>query len=224
MFITLDTIQPIELKSVDGSKGRFYTTPSGEKYPSITTILGSGDKPWLTEWRNSMGIDKADKEMKRAAVRGTAVHLMIERFLQNDPNPIKDQHIDHIAEYNSLKMHLKKVNNILAQEIALYSDTMGVAGRVDCIAEYKGKLAIIDFKTSNNDKSAAMIEDYFKQTTFYALAFEEMYGIRIENIVIIMCVEKGLPLIFHESVDNWIEPLIKKISTYKSQYAISATN
>lgn len=216
MFVTLDTINPIDMKSVDGPTGRFYTTPVGMKYPSITTILGSGDKPWLTEWRNSMGVDNANKEMKRAADRGTAVHLMLERYLQNDPDPTKDQRIEHIVEFNSLKMHIKKVNNIIAQEIALFSDVLGVAGRVDCIAEYQGKLSIIDFKTSNRDKSANMIEDYYKQTTFYALAFEEMYDIHIENIVIIMSVEKGLPLIFRENVDDWIEPLVTKISNYKS--------
>lgn len=207
------------MSSVDSSTGRFYTTPSGKKYPSITTVLGAGDKPWLLEWRDSLGAEKADIEMKRAADRGTAVHLMLERYLQNDPNPTKDQLIDHIVEFNSLKLYIKKISNILAQEVALYSDTLGVAGRVDCIAEYKGRLSIIDFKTSNRDKSADMITDYYKQTAFYALAFEERYGIQIDDIFIIMSVEKGAtPLIFHEKVDNWIEPLIHTISKYHSNH------
>ena len=214
MFIQLDTIQPINLTSVDGPRGRFYTTPSGEKYPSITTVLGSKDKPWLSEWRNSLGADKADKEMKRAAARGTAVHLMLERHLQNDPDPTQGQKLEHIIEFNSLKTHVKKIDNIIAQEVALYSDTMKVAGRVDCIAEFGGRLAIIDFKTSNRDKSGNMIADYYKQATFYALAFEEQYGIQIDDIIIIMSVEKGLPLIFKEKVDNHIAPLIKSVREY----------
>jgi hypothetical protein len=217
MFVKLDTIRPIEMISVDSPTGRLYHIPTGEKYPSITTILGSGEKPWLKEWRESMGEENADREMARAATRGTAVHLMLERYLQNDPNPTLDQLPEHIIEFNSLKLYMKKVNNILAQEIALVSHTLGVAGRVDCIAHHNNTLSIIYFKTSNNNKSANIIHDYFMQTTFYALAFEEMYHIQIDNLVIMMSVERGTtPLIFHEKVDNWIEPLIKRIVKYKS--------
>lgn len=201
------------MKSVDGPKGRVYYTPNG-KYPSITTVLGNKEKPWLADWRESLGPINADREMKRCAARGTAVHLMLERMLQNHENPIQDQKLEHATEFNSLKMFIKKINNIWAQEIALCSDIMKVAGRVDCIAEYDGKLAVIDFKTSNRDKSSTMIADYYKQATFYALAFHEMYGVEIEDIVIIMSVEKGLPLIFKEKVENHIEPLIKDISQF----------
>lgn len=215
MFVHLNTVEPLPLKSVDGPKGRFYTTPAGNKYPSITTILSHGEKPWLTDWRNSLGPVKADKEMRRAAERGTAVHLMLERRLQNDSNPTRDQHVDHIAEFNSLKFHVKKVNNILLQEAALYSDVLKVAGRVDCIAEYDGKLAIIDFKTSNRDKNRNMIQDYFLQTTAYALMVGEMYDIHIEDIVILMSVERGaVPLMFKGKVDDYIQPLVERINKY----------
>lgn len=218
MYNQLEIIEPVQLKSADTPKGRFYTTPSGVKYPSITTVLGYGDKQWLVDWRNSLGFEKADKEMKRAADRGTAVHLMLERHLLNDPNPTEGQHTDHINEFNSLKLFVKKINNIYAQEVALYSDTMKVAGRVDCIAEFNGKLAVIDFKTSSRDKRSDMIPNYYQQAAFYALAFQEMYDIQIEDIVIIMSVEKGLPLVFHEKVDNWIEPLIEKISFFHASH------
>lgn len=218
MYNQLSIIDPIQLKSADTPKGRFYTTPLGIKYPSITTVLGYGDKQWLIDWRNSLGFEKADKEMKRAADRGTAVHLMLERHLQNNPNPTEGQQIDHISEFNSLKTFVKKINNIYAQEVALYSDTMKVAGRVDCIAEFNGKLAVIDFKTSSRDKKSDMIPNYYQQAAFYALAFQEMYDIQIEDIVIIMSVEKGLPLVFHEKVDNWIEPLIQKIGVFHAAH------
>lgn len=217
MFTQLDTIQPIHMTAVDGPKGRFYTTPNKNRYPSITTVLGSKEKPWLQDWRESLGFVKADKEMQRAAERGTAVHLMLERYIQNHENPTEGQKSEHIQDFNSLKMQIKKIDNVLAQEIALYSDTLKVAGRVDCIAEFDGRLAIIDFKTSSKYKTAAMIPDYYKQATFYALAFEEMYGIQIEDIVIIMSVEKGLPLIFKEKVDDHIEPLLEEIVRYYSK-------
>ena len=215
MFIHLDTISPVELKTVEGPKGRFYLTPSGGKYPSITTILGSVEKPYLTSWRNSLGPDRADKEMKRAADRGSAVHLMIERFLNNEENPTRDQHLDHVVEFNSLRLHLKQINNILTQETPLWSDTLRAAGRVDCVGEFKGKLSIIDFKTSSNDKKESMIQDYWLQTTAYAVMFQERYDIQIDQAVIIMSVEKGaVPMIFKREIDQFIEPLLERINTY----------
>jgi genome maintenance exonuclease 1 len=218
MFNHANAITPIQLKSTDGPKGRFYTLPSGIKVPSITTILGSGDKPWLNDWRSSLGPIKADKEMKRASDRGTAVHLMVERFLQNDPNPTSGQMLEHINEFTSLKCYLKSIDNILLQEGALYSETLEVAGRVDCIAEYKKKLSTIDFKTSSTAKNEQMIQNYFLQTTAYSLMMDEQYNITIEDIVIIMSVERGsIPLIFKGKVDDYIEPLLKKIHDYYHQ-------
>lgn len=219
MFVHLDAIAPIDLKTVEGPKGRFYLTPEGNKYPSITTVLGAGEKAWPKEWRESMGIERADKEMKRAAERGTAVHAMIEKFLDNDPKPTEGHKIEHIPDFNMLRVQLRKINNIYTQESALWSDTMRVAGRVDCIGEYNGKLSIIDFKTSTNNKSHEMIGDYYLQTTAYALMFQERYGIQIDNIVILMSVERGaVPLVFQQPVDPYIEPLLHRINTYHTTY------
>lgn len=219
MFHHLNNVTPVELKTQEGIKGRFYITPEGSKYPSITTILGAGDKPWLQDWRNSLGEAKADKETKRAADRGTAIHAMIERYLDNDPTPTAGHSFEHIAGFNQLRLHLKKVNNIVTQESALWSDTLRCAGRVDCIGEYAGKLAIIDFKTSTRDKDIEKVQDYYLQTTAYALMCEERYGIRIEDIVILMAVEKGaVPLVFKAKVDDYITPLLIRINTYHNKY------
>lgn len=221
MFTHLNTISPVELKTIESSKGRLYITPEGNKYPSITTVLGAGDKPWLNDWRQSLGEAKADKEMKRAADRGTAVHLMIERMLNNEEEPTREQKLEHVAEFNSLRLHLKKINNILTQESALWSDTLKLAGRVDCIGEYQGQLSIIDFKTSTNDKTPAKIQDYFLQTSAYSLMFEERYGIQIDQVVIIMSVEKGvLPLVFKQPVEPYIEPLLHRINNYHTTYGV----
>jgi genome maintenance exonuclease 1 len=214
-FTHLNTIVPLNLKSIDGPKGRVYTTPEGMKYPSITTVLGSGEKPWLRDWRAALGPVKADKEMKRAADRGTAVHLMLERYLNNDPDPTYGQHIDHINEFTPLKMHVRSIDNILLQEAALYSDELQVAGRVDLIAEYKGKLAVIDWKTSTRAKTPEMIQNYYLQTTAYALMVDELYNITIDDIFILMSVERGsLPLIFKGKVENYIEPLLECLYKY----------
>ena len=215
MFTHLDTITPVELKTIEGPKGRFYVTPEGNKYPSITTILGSGDKPWLNDWRQSLGFEKADKEMKRAADRGTAVHLMVERFLDNEEAPTRGMQIDHVTEFNTLRLHLKKIDNILTQESALWSDLLRCAGRVDCIGEYQGKLSIIDFKTSTTSKNMDMIQNYWLQTTAYAIMFQERYGIQIDQAVIIMSVERGaVPLVFKQPIEQYIEPLLVTINNY----------
>jgi genome maintenance exonuclease 1 len=222
MFTHLNTITTVELKTIEGIKGRQYITPLGAKYPSITTVLGQQEKPHLKSWRANLGEAAADKETKRAADRGSAVHLMIERFLNNDPDPTAGQHLDHITEFNSLRLHLKKINNIITQESALWSDEMKVAGRVDCCGEFERKLSIIDFKTSTNNKSEAMIQDYWLQTTAYALMMHERYDIKIDNIVIIMSVERGaVPLIFKKQVDEFIEPLLKRINTYHTTVGVA---
>ena len=137
------------ISSKDTNKGRYYTTPAGNVYPSITTMLGHIEKPAIQEWRLSLGVDKANKETKRAADRGTAVHKMIENYLNNEENPTAGFDINLIREYNSVRPRLNKIGDILCQEYPLYSDELKLAGRVDCIGYYEGELAIIDFKTSN---------------------------------------------------------------------------
>jgi CRISPR/Cas system-associated exonuclease Cas4 (RecB family) len=216
LFTHLNTIVPHDVQVINGPKGRFYVSPvTGEKYPSITTMLGAKEKPFLKEWRNMLGDKKADKEMKRAADRGTAVHEMIENYLNNKENPTAGYLPEHVREFNQVRLKLNKINNIYTQEIPLYSDTLKIAGRVDCIGEYDGALAVIDFKTSNGDKKVSMIDSYWKQTCFYALAFQEMYDIQIDDLVIIMSSEKGIvPLVFRDKVENWIEPLVDHINTY----------
>ncbi len=214
MFKRSDSIIPLDLTSVDTPRGRFYTTPTGNKYPSVTTVLGAKEKQGLLDWRNSLGPVKADRETKRSSDRGTAVHLMVERFLNNESDPTKHQRIEHIVEFNSLKLLLKNINNIMLQESALYSDDFRIAGRVDCVGEYQGKLSVIDFKTSTNSKPQQAVTDYFLQTTAYAIMVEELYDIVIDDLVIIMSVEKGVPLVFKGKVDDYIAPLAHRINNY----------
>lgn len=221
MFTHINIAEPVDVKVINGPKGRFYVSPTtGEKYPSITTLLGLEEKQAVKDWRQSLGEDRAAKETKRAADRGSAVHTIIENYLNNHADPLVGIHPadDRVAikMFNQMKLKLKNINNIYAQEIPLVSDTLGIAGRVDCIAEYNGKLAIIDFKSSTNDKSKGMIDDYFLQTTFYSLAFLEMYNIRVDEIVILMGSEKGIvPLVFTGLVEDYIEKLVERVNAYR---------
>jgi len=209
------SLTTIEFNSRDTPIGRVYDTPSGKSYPSITTILGYGDKQWLKEWRSSMGEEAADAEMNRAAERGTAVHSAIELFLQNKPIEPLNMVAEHRRVFNGVKAKLKStVNNILVQEIPLWSDNLRTAGRVDCVAEYKGNLSIVDFKTSTNPKEHHQIRDYWLQTTAYALMFYQQYGILIEHIAIVMAVERGTSMVFHDTIHKHIEPLNQRIEKF----------
>ena len=209
---------PLELKSVTTTNGRYYITPDGHKYPSITTVLGAEDKPWLVAWQKSLGKNKADKEKERCAARGEAVHLMAELYLKNILTPTLNHTTENIKLFNQLKFKLNHINTITAQEIAIYSDVLKIAGRVDCIAEYKNVLSIIDFKTSNNIKDEEKIEDYKLQCATYALCFLEMYGVLIEKYTILIAVENSImPLEFTGSIKDYVIKLKKRIDSYYSQ-------
>lgn len=198
---------------------RWYEIRPGVKYPSVTTILGHKPKPWLEEWRESMGREAADIETQRCADRGEAVHLMAERYLKNDKAPTKDQHSSDIKLFNQLRPTLHKMNNIRAQEIPLFSDTIKLAGRVDVIGDYDGVLSVIDFKTSNTSKDLGMVQDYFLQSTAYAIMYFEMFNVAIDQIVIVIAVERGMvPMVYTKKIDDYVKPLLDRINTFYEEF------
>lgn len=194
---------------------RYYTLPDGTRLPSVTTVLGAMKKEAIMAWRKKVGEDVANAISKKATGRGTNVHTLCERYLNNES--LGNIMPDALEMFLSLKPHLNKINNIHYQEQALWSTQLGMAGRVDCIGEYEGELSVIDFKTSRKIKTVDQIEDYFWQTSAYALMYEELIGTPIDNLVIIMAVEDDKPLIFKQKTENHIEGLVKAINFYKEQ-------
>lgn len=188
------------ITSPDGT--RVYETPSGRAYPSVTTVTGLLKKQAIVAWRKSVGEQAANEISRKAANRGTRIHTLCEKYLSN--NEITPGMFDKYM-WESLKGELNSINNIYALEQQLYSDHLEVAGTVDCIAEYNGKLSVIDFKTSRRQKQRGDINDYFMQCSAYAVAFEERTGIPASQLVIIMAVEDENPAIFIEKRDTWIE-------------------
>jgi len=200
-----------EIKIIDGK--RFYVTPDGSAYPSITTILSLQDKPGLKKWREDVG-EKEAKRISQESMRiGTAVHQMCEFYLSNYIIKLKDEDRKIVDTFNRLRFLLGNINNIVGNEIALYSDLLRVAGTADCIAEYNGVPSIIDFKTSRKPKKEEWIDDYYMQTFAYKLMFEEMTGIEIQQIVILVaCVESFDVQVFKKpakDADEWLEKLVK---------------
>ena len=204
-----------DLTSVTMPDGkRFYTLPSGKQVPSVTTVLGYQKRKQIMEWRAHVGEEEANKITKKATGRGTNVHKICENYLNNNTDYMKGIMPDSLEMFLSIKPYLNKINNIYYQEQALWSEQLGLAGRCDCIGHYEGELASIDFKTSRRPKKEEDIQDYFQQTTAYALMHEELTGIPINKLVIIMAVEDKPPLIFVKETADYIDGLVKSIDIY----------
>jgi len=204
-----------ELTSETINDKRYYTTPSGEKYPSITTVLSSLSRDSIAAWRKKVGEEEANRISRTASNRGTRIHSIAESYLNNDPDYLKDVMPNHKETFLSIRPLLDNIDNIWYQECALYSDTLKVAGRVDCIGEYNGVLSVIDFKTSSRVKKKEDITSYFLQTAFYAVSLEEMIGTPVNQIAIIMAVDDHEPLVFLEKTENYIGELVKVVKAYK---------
>ena len=82
-FNHVDLKELPELTTETIDKKRYYVTPEGEKYPSITTVLSNRNKKGLFEWRKRVGEEVANYVARTAAARGTKVHHMCEDFLNN---------------------------------------------------------------------------------------------------------------------------------------------
>lgn len=192
---------------------RFYTLPDGTRLPSVTTVLGAQKKQAIMKWRKRVGEEKANAISKKASGRGTNVHKLCEKYLNNESLP--DMMPDVKEMFYSIKPFLNNIDNIWYQEQALWSKQLGLAGRVDCIGEYEGILSVIDFKTSSRIKTEEDILDYFFQECAYALMMEEMINEPIHQLVTIMAVENSQPLIFKQKTEDHIEGLVKSIQFYK---------
>ena len=200
-----------QLKVIETEGKRLYVTPEGNKYPSVTTVTGWKKREFFAEWRK-----KNPEESKYALQRGNDFHLLIEKYLNNEE---VERHTDPKTQklFNQAKSELHNIDKILCQEVALWSDTLKLAGRVDCIAEYDGKLSIIDFKTSKKMKDEFEIEEYFLQATCYAIMLEERTGIQISNIVILMSCDDGSTLVFQQKPKKYIKKLMETIKLYTSE-------
>lgn len=206
-----------DMKTVSENKKRIYVTPKGGRFVSITTMLGYLSRDKLDSWRAAVGVEEANRVSRIAAGRGTQVHSIIENYINNEE--VNEQKLmPHIkANFNSIKPLLHNINNVYYQEVALYSNVLRLAGRVDCIAEYNGVLSIIDFKTAAKPKRQEWIDDYFIQCTFYACAFFELTGIEIKQVVVLIAVDGNPPQEFVQPVGNWLKKLIQARKKYDTE-------
>lgn len=214
-FIDHDWVKLERDTAADGR--RVYVTPEGNKYPSVTSITGMHKKDSIEKWRKRVGEEEANRVTQRALTRGTRIHEHCENYLRfGTATPdIFDQEM-----FGSIRPLLDQIDNIHCLETPLWSDFLQTAGTVDCIAEFQGKLSVIDFKTASRAKDRDDIYDYFMQTAAYAVMFEERTGIPIGRLVIIMGIDNDDPRWFIEKRDNWIAGFRKLRLDYKNKYSI----
>jgi hypothetical protein len=211
-------VELTEMNAVTTESGRKYRTPEGIDLPSITTVLSILSRDSIAKWRKRVGAEEANRISYRASTRGTSVHAIIEKYINNDEN-FKDGYTpDIISSFLDLKPILDgRIGKVFAQEAPLYSTHLGVAGRVDCVAEFDGKLSIIDFKTSLKPKQIEWIKNYFMQESAYAIMWEERTGQPIVQLVTIISVDAHEPQVFIEHRDNWVRPLRETIAQYNRE-------
>ena len=224
MFIH-DEVSVPELSTKNINRKRFYQTPEGKLYPSITTVLQKRKMAGLMEWRKNVGEDVANYIARTAAHRGTKVHHMCEDFLNNMESDYPEKWAEHKKNFlpyvlfGQLKpVLMQKVNNILAQECGLYTDKYRVAGRVDCIAEYNGVKSIIDIKTSRKERNDDWNEAYYIQASAYAEMFEERTGVAINQIVILVVTEDGVVQEFVKDKGEYLPMLVEAIDDFTTDW------
>ena len=215
MFNHIDIELPqLERETIDGV--RYYKVPDEEellRLVSITSVTSHFNKEIFVNWRKKVGEEEAERITKAATSRGTDMHSLTEHYLKNEELPEVQPLSDFLFKIS--KTELNRINNIYALEGSLYSKQLGIAGTVDCIAEYNGELAIIDFKTSKKPKPREWIEHYFVQCMAYGCMLYELTGISVKKLVIIMACENGECVVYEEyDKSKYIKLLSKYIRKF----------
>ena len=215
MFVVENHLGDLELekKEVDGI--RLYNLPNGDWVPSITSVTSFYNREVFRKWRQRVGEKEANRVTKESTTRGTDYHEAAQAYLEN--RELDWNNYLPLTEFmfKSSQPYLDKIGKIHAIERTLYSEYLGLAGRVDCIAEYDGELAIIDFKTSKKIKPEKWIEQYFVQETAYACMYYELTGIPVEKLITIMVTPEGDVHVYDKrNKSDYIKLLVKYVKEF----------
>ena len=214
-FTHCNFLGELELKKKETPGCRLYELPSGQWVPSITSVTSFYNRQIFIDWRKRVGIEEANRITKKATTRGTDYHEAAQAYLENRDLVWEDYLPATKFMFHHATPYLDKINNIHAIERTLYSEYLGLAGRVDCIAEYDGELAVIDFKTSEKIKPEEWLENYFVQEMFYASAYYELTGISVKKLITIMVTPGGEVKVFDKrNKDDYIKLLVRYIKEF----------
>lgn len=196
--------------------GRVYLTPTGERYPSVTTVLSADEKKKksLAEWRKRVGEEEANRKTNVAARRGTAIHTLMEDYVLG--KPVTPSMPDLTILYNQLKKAVDvNVTRIYGVESTLYSHRLKIGGSCDLIADWNGHPSIIDYKTSDREKRDSMIRDYYHQATLYSLMLEEITGIKAKQIVVLIASLDTIDcMTFTKTRNQYIIDSVRRVKDY----------
>jgi genome maintenance exonuclease 1 len=214
-FIDLDKSGLPKTKGKNVNGFRFYEI-DGKAYPSVTSVLGIRKKKELQQWRDKIGEDVANWEMRRAARRGTAVHRLVEEYIKGQTP--SERGVLPLGLFKLLKPYVDQINNVHLLETIMYSPKLTIAGQVDCVAEYNGKLSVIDFKSANSERKESWIESYFLQCTAYATMYEETFKTPVEQIVVLIAAEDGSVAAHIKEKKDYMDELMKSIDGFYKYY------
>ena len=214
-FVHCNYLGDLELEKKETNGIRLYHLPDGQWVPSITSVTSFYNREIFIKWRKRVGIEEANKITKRATSRGTDFHQVCQDYLENKELDWSNYQPLSKFMFHHAKSKLDKINNIHAIERTLYSEYLGLAGRTDCIAEYDGELAVIDFKTSDKIKPEEWLENYFVQETFYAAAYYELTGQIVKKLITIMVTPTGEVKVFDKrNKGDYIKLLVRYIKEF----------
>jgi ATP-dependent exoDNAse (exonuclease V) beta subunit len=204
-----------QAKLIEKDNAHYYETPSGEIFPSITTILhetmANEKKESLQNWKDQEVA--ADYITQEAATIGTETHKLIENHI-NEVRQTDDVRLLSVAHFNNLIPFLQKINDVHGTELRLYSNEMKLAGTSDCIANYDGELSIIDYKTKRSNQREEWMTDHFIQGTAYAQMFKELTGIEAKQVVILVSSEKNSRMEFVKNTEDYKDLLTQRLNQY----------
>lgn len=180
-----------ELSATQVEGRRFYKAPNGDWYPSVTTVVGHISAPSIKQWEERVGWEQAEKVRRTSSLRGTKYHGIVEQYLKGNLQKVEEGEGLPKILFGFARKDLDRIDNIHILEAPLYSDDLRVAGRVDCIAEFDGELAIIDFKTTGTLKKEKYLEKYFVQEAAYAYMYWERTGCEVKKLVTLSIAEDG---------------------------------
>lgn len=213
-------LEHIDLKTVSENGQRFYCDDGGRKYPSVTTVVGLDSREHIKAWRQRVGEEEANKISTMASNRGTKFHALVEDYLRKDKPLIEFDNILQEGMFKAIRPLLDEIVP-LSIEAPLYSDTLRMAGRVDCVGVFEDAMAIIDFKTSSKYKEEKFARPWFLQMTAYAIMVEELTGVAIDEICAIVSIEGANAFqLFVDEPQNYVEELFGLRQRYENLYGI----
>ena len=201
---------------------RFYTTEEGKKYPSVTTVLAAWPNPAIENWIKRVGEKTAENIRRESLNFGSLTHEILEIIFNNnfmelnneDYTPMKyGGSIEAAASLMSRIVNSGELGPILGLESSLYDDNLKVAGTLDCLAYYNGKLTVFDFKTTRKNLNIRV--EHLIQCAAYSTMFSNYSGIPVEQIAVAQVTKIGFNTqIKIEKPQNYFHLFEQKLKYY----------